>query len=116
MWKNSSKRASEANAMRYLPTPIIVRRFEEESFKPALPALALRWDPDATGVADRSWHLPDHLCINGPAPERFGCAIERIGEDAYHVKVLWNRLCLSWSSLTRRQILATALAHVLNIL
>src|SRR5437016_230033 len=54
--------------MQDLPRPEVVRCFFEESFQPPLPAMVLRWDPDGPGVTERSWYLPDGVCIKGPAP------------------------------------------------
>lgn len=99
-----------------LPKPEVVRCFVERSFQPPLPAMELRWDPDATGVADRAWYLPDNICLKGPAPERFGLTIRRRGDDAYQVRVCWNRLCLSWEGLTRVQIMSSSLAMLLQTL
>ena len=99
-----------------LPKPDVIRCFFEKSFEPHLPAMYLRWNPDAPGVAERTWYLPDSVSLKGPAPERFGIMINRHGSDAYQVRVLWNRLCLSWGDLTRVQIMASSLALILNAL
>jgi hypothetical protein len=102
--------------MQDLPRAQVLRCFAEESFQPPLPAMGLRWDADASGVAERVWHLPDGLCVRGPAPDRFGVAIQRCGEDSYQVRVLWNGLCLSWERLRRVQIMASSLALILAAL
>jgi hypothetical protein len=99
-----------------LPKPDVVRCFFEQSFVPPLAAMELRWDPDGAGVFERVWHLPESVMVKGPAPERFGVTIHRIGDNAYQVRILWNRLCLSWDSLTRRQIMTSSLAPVLSSL
>src|SRR5215510_10265194 len=102
--------------MQDLPRPEVLRCFFEESFQPPLPAMVLRWDPDGPGVTERSWYLPDGVCIKGPAPSRFGVTIQRRGEDAYQVRVLWNGLGLSWERLGRVPIMASSLALVLAAL
>ncbi len=102
--------------MQILPKPEITRCFFDKSFQPALPAMVLRWDPEAPGVMDRVWHLPGSVSFKGPAPERFGITIHRVDDDGYHVRVLWNQLCLSWESITRRQILTSSLALMLESL
>jgi hypothetical protein len=99
-----------------LPKPEVVRCFFEPSFDTPLPAMELRWDEDAPGVAERDWHLPERLLLKGPAPVRFGVTIERRGADSYHVRVLWNHLGMSWDHLTRVQIMTSSLALVLNAL
>jgi hypothetical protein len=99
-----------------LPKPEVARCFFERSFEPALPAMDLRWDLDAGGVAERTWQMPDGVVLKGATPDRFGVSIRRLGENSYSVRVLWNRLCLSWEQLTRVQIMASALAHLLKAL
>ena len=96
-----------------LPKPDVKRCFFEQHFDPPLAAMELRRDQE---TAERVWQLPDSVMIKGPAPVRFGVTIRRIGENAYDVRVLWNRLCLSWESLTRRQIMTSSLAPVLGSL
>src|ERR1700693_1189172 len=102
--------------MRDLPRPDVLRCFFEDSFQPPLPAMVLRWAEDAPGVADRIWHLPDGVCMKGLAPTRLVITIDRHGENAYQVRVLWNGLCLSWERLSRVQIMASSLAPVLAAL
>jgi hypothetical protein len=99
-----------------LPKPEVVSCFFEKSFEPHLPAMELCWDPDAPGVAERTWYLPDSVCLKGPAPYRFGITINRYGTDTYRVRVLWNRLCLTWDELNRVQIMTSSLALVLSAL
>ena len=99
-----------------LPKPDVARCFFERSFEPPLPAMQLHWHPDGPGVAERTWYLPDSVLLQGPAPQRFGITIHRQGRDSYQVRVLWNRLCLSWEELTRVQIMSSSLAIVLNAL
>ncbi len=99
-----------------LPKPEVVRCFFEKSFEPRLPAMELCWDPDAPGVAERTWYLPGSVSLKGPAPQRFGITIARYESDAYRVRVLWNRLSLNWDNLTRVQIMSSSIALVLNAL
>jgi hypothetical protein len=102
--------------METLPRPEVIRRFTDAACHPPLPALRLRWDTSAMGFSERLWDLPENVCVTGPAPERFGVSIERQGEDAYAVRVLWNRTYLSWTELTRVQLLTSALAPLLSAL
>jgi hypothetical protein len=99
-----------------LPKPNVVRCFFEHSFEPPLPAMDLRWDPDSSGAFERVWHLPESVMIKGPAPQRFGVTIHRLGDDMYKVRVVWNHLCLNWDKLTRRQIMTSSLALILGSL
>jgi hypothetical protein len=102
--------------MQQLPAPHIVRCYFETRFQPHLPAMELRWDPDAPGVADRPWFLPDDVCVKGPAPGRFGLTLHRHGDNSYQLRVLWNRLCLSWENLPRTEVMASSLPLILNAL
>src|SRR5262245_50451289 len=102
--------------MNFLPKPQVIRCYFESTASPNVPAMQLRWDPDTPGVADRTWHLPGGVSVNGPAPEQFGVTIQRDGDNAYHVRVLWNHLFLSWKNLTRVQIMTSALAPLLRSL
>lgn len=99
-----------------LPKPDIVRCFFEASFDPPLPAMELRWDSETPAAFERTWQLPDAMNIKGPAPSRFGVTIRRLAENSYQVRVLWNRVCLSWDDLPRRTILTSALAPLLTSL
>jgi hypothetical protein len=78
--------------------------------------MRLRWDAQALGFVDRHWDLPENVCIKGPAPERFGIRIDRQDEDSYAVRLLWDRTYLSWPDLKRAQLLASALAPLLDAL
>jgi hypothetical protein len=102
--------------METLPQPEVIRRFTDHDGQTALPAMRLRWDPNVMGFGERLWYLPENVCVTSPAPERFGVCIERHGEDAYAVRLLWNRTHLSWSSLTRVQLLTSALSPLLAAL
>ena len=76
-------------------------------------AMELCWNVDAPGVTDRLWHLPDGMSLKGPAPQRFGVTVHRTGPNAYRVRVLWNRTCVSWEGLTRAQVMASSFALIL---
>ena len=93
-----------------LPAPEVLRCYVHTGFQPHQSAMSLRWDPNALATAERLWYLPEEVCLTGPAPEEFGVTIQRRGDDAYAVRVLWNHTCLSWSTLTRVQLLTSALA------
>src|SRR4051812_34426334 len=116
-----------------LPAPDIVRRYVEDFFHPSAPAMSLRW-PGSVAHAERLWELPDGVHIVcaphaeprggppagaptvGPPPARFGYHLRRLGPDAYSLRVLWNGTCLNWASLTRMQLLSSALAPLLSAL
>jgi hypothetical protein len=94
-----------------LPEPEVVRCFFDESFQPRLPAMCLRWED---GSQDRLWELPDNVCLAGPPPARFGVSIHRRSPDAYTVRLLWNQTALSWPTLTRAELLGSALSPLLG--
>jgi hypothetical protein len=100
--------------MESLPAPEVVRCYVHTGFQPHLPAMELRWDPNALGTAERLWYLPEDVCLTGSAPEDFGVTIQRRAADGYAVRVLWDNTRLSWSSLTRVQLLTSALAPLLR--
>jgi hypothetical protein len=102
--------------METLTRPEVLRRYTDAACQPPLPAMRLRWDTSALGFGERLWYLPENLCITGPAPERFGIVVERHDDDSYAVRVLWNRMYLSWPDLTRVQLLTSALAPLLAAL
>ena len=99
-----------------LPRPEVRRCFFDKSFEPPLPAMALAWDHDAPGLAEHVWYLPGDVTVQGPAPDRFGVTVHRVGADSYRVRLLWNGLCLSWEHLTRVQVMTSALAPILAAL
>jgi hypothetical protein len=102
--------------MDFLPAPEVIRCYFDEGFQPHLPAMWLRWDADALGRSDRLWYLPEGVCLEGPPPERFGVNLQRLDTDDYAVRLLWNQSRLSWSSLTRVQLLTSALGPILRSL
>ena len=102
--------------MDYLPKPEVLRCYFENTIQPHIPAMNLRWDPDAPGVAERTWFLPEGVSIKSHAPDHFGVTIHRRGPNVYGVRVLWNQLSFSWQQLTRVQIMTSALAPLLRSL
>jgi hypothetical protein len=104
------------NEMELLSQPKVVESYLDNTFQPPVPALRLRWDVDSAAMAERSWYLPQHLTLKGPAPVRFGLSLVRVASDAYDVRLLWNEMCLSWAGLTRVQLLTSALSPVLRVL
>jgi hypothetical protein len=99
-----------------LPEPEVVRSFFDDSFHPRLPAMCLRWYDDSGPASERLWELPDGVCLAGPPPERFGVSIQRRAADTYSVRLLWNHTGLNWPSLTRAELLTSALAPLLAAL
>jgi hypothetical protein len=100
----------------FLPTPQVLQCCFEDSMQPHVPAMALRWDADAPGAAERTWYLPHGVCVQGHAPEKFGVTIQRLGTNCYRVRVIWNELYLCWNQLTRVEIMTSALAPLLRAL
>src|SRR5262245_26569669 len=76
-----------------------------------LEILHLRWE---SAPAERAWHLPAGVTITCPAPERFGVSLEAADNDSFHVRLAWNDLRLQWHGLSRRHIMASALAQILS--
>src|SRR5262245_8232360 len=99
--------------MPVLQAPEVLRSYLDEEFDPRIPALRLRWSTIGD-AGERIWELPEGVSIVGPPPERFGIRIERWAEDGYSVRLLWNRTLVSWSALTRVQLLTSSLAPVLR--
>lgn len=102
--------------MEFLPKPEVMRCFHDGGAAPHLSAMELRWNADAPGAVERVWHLPQGVTVHGSAPSRFGISIQRFGDDAYKVQLLWNRIYFAWSPLTRVQIMASSLSIVLQAL
>jgi hypothetical protein len=98
-----------------MPTPEVLRCYLDESFDPHLPAMCLRWQANS-GPGERLWELPEGVCMVGPAPQRFGVTIQRHATDSYAVRMLWDRTSFHWFSLTRAQLLGSALAPLLGAL
>jgi len=74
-WFNSA----ENRFMDFVTRPEVVRCYFDTTVQPHIAAMKLRWDPDAPGVGDRVWHLPDGVSVKGPAPEHFGVTIIAAG-------------------------------------
>jgi hypothetical protein len=99
-----------------LPEPQVVRCYFDESFVPSLPAIRLRWKSEPAGPRERSWSLPEGVCLTGPLPEHFGIEIHRQEEDGYTVRLLWDRVGLTWPLLSRAQLFDCALPPLLSAL
>jgi hypothetical protein len=97
-----------------LPAAEVVRKYVDETFDPHTPVLALRWDAD--GPAERLWELPEGLCVVGGPPTRLGLAIRRQPGGDYAVRLLWERTLLSWSALSRLEMLGSCLGPLLAAL
>jgi hypothetical protein len=102
--------------MELLPAPRILRCYFDNAVRPAIPAMELRWDPDAPGAAERTWSLPCRLTLKGAAPTHFGVTIHRLDVNSYRVHLLWDSMSFCWSGLTRLQIMTTSLTQVLRAL
>jgi hypothetical protein len=97
-----------------MPAVEVLRCYFDETFEPHLLAMCLRWE--VAGAGERLWELPEGVTIVGPAPQRFGFSVRRLDADAYSARLLWDRTCLTWPSLSRRDLLGSALARVLAAL
>jgi len=100
---------------RTLPAAEVVRKFIDEAFDPVAPVLVLRW-PAGEGQAERLWELPEGLCVAGAAPNRFGWRIRRTGADTYGVRLVWDRTVLTWSNLSRVELLGCCVGSMLAAL
>jgi hypothetical protein len=96
-----------------LSAPEVVRCYFDESFDPPLPAMILDW---VGGPPERLWELPEGFTHCGPAPRHFGISIRRLSRDDYAVRLLWDRTSIIWQSLSRMQLLASALHNLLGSL
>ena len=76
--------------------------------------MQLRWRGD--GASERVWHLPKGVTIVSAAPTRFGMAIERVGDDAFTLRLTWNEVHFSWSRLRRADVMTSSLSLVLHAL
>ena len=74
-----------------------------------------RWPGNLSHV-QKLWELPDGVNIVGAPPQCFGFHLQRTGSDVYSLRVLWNNTCLSWATLSRMQLLSSALAPLLAAL
>jgi hypothetical protein len=99
-----------------MPTPEVIRCYFDDRFDPPLPAMCLHWPAEISTNLNQGWNLPAGICLTGPPPEQFGISIRREGEDAYIVRLLWNRTCLTWHYLTRAELLASSLLPLLEAL
>jgi hypothetical protein len=100
-----------------LPTPQVLRSYFDDQFEPRLPVTCLRWQEDPSEEADAvAWDLPGGVRLEGPPPRCFGWGVHRHGPDAYAVRMLWDRTGFTWASLTRAELLRTALVPLLAAL
>ncbi len=99
-----------------LPTAAVLRRYFDERGGPMLPAYELRWEAADGHTTERLWELPEGVCVVGPPPTKFGFKVDRVGVDAYAVRLLWDHTRLSWERLARVQLLASALAALTGAL
>jgi hypothetical protein len=97
---------------RSLPTAEIVRKYVDDHFDANVPVLVLRWPADEA-QAERLWELPEGVCLAGSAPKRFGYLFRRTPDDLYQVRLAWNRTVLSWSAVSRMELLASSLGSLL---
>jgi hypothetical protein len=96
--------------------PEVLRCYFDKTVQPPIPAMQLVWASDMAGAAERLWHLPGGVALKGPAPEYFGVTIERQHVNSYRLRILWNKLYLNWSQLSRLHIMACSLGPVLRAL
>jgi hypothetical protein len=101
--------------MESLPRPTILESYVDKRFQPSMPAFRLRWEP-TQGTTERRWYLPQHLTLTGPAPERFGLTVLRRGADSYSASMIWNDMNLTWTDLSRVQLLTSAVTPILRAL
>jgi hypothetical protein len=100
--------------MMTLPAPEVVRSYFDDAFDPQLPAVSLRWGGDEP--PERVWELPEGVSLVGPAPSRFGFRARPRRDGSYEVRLLWDRTCFSWPSVSRVQLLGSSLAPLLAAL
>jgi hypothetical protein len=99
---------------RILCQPEIVRCYFDEVFDARVPAMCLRWKSETHESAEQTWELPEGIRLVGPAPQRFGVSFRRHGTDGYAVRLLWDRTCMYWPTLTRRALMASSLVPLLE--
>ncbi|NBO92764.1 MAG: hypothetical protein EBV06_10720 [Planctomycetia bacterium] len=97
---------------RSLPTAEVVRKYIDEAFDTHSPVLVLRW-PGDVGQSERLWELPGGLCVAGFPPTRLGYVIRRTTVDTFAVRLVWDRTILSWSGVSRMELMATCLGSLL---
>jgi hypothetical protein len=100
--------------VRHLSQPEIVRCYIDEVFDARVPAMCLRWESEARESPEQTWELPQGIRVVGPAPVRFGVSIRRHGKDGYAVRLLWDYTCMYWPTLTRRALMVSSLASLLE--
>jgi hypothetical protein len=105
----SGERKREERMVKSLSPPRIVRTYLDDAFDSFIPAMYLQWEEND----ERIWELPADVRLSGPAPERFGVRIRRHNTDGYTVRLLWDRTYLHWPTVTRRELMTSALAPLL---
>ncbi len=98
-----------------LPPAEVVRKYIDEEFDLHTPVQVLRW-PGDPAPAERLWDLPEGLCVVGGPPTRLGVSIRRQNGSAYAVRLLWERSVLSWTGLSRAEVLGSCLGPLLAAL
>jgi hypothetical protein len=99
-----------------LPAPEVLRCYFDEDFEPHLPAMRLRWGSTEKPASDQLWRMPEGVSLHCPPPGCFGISIERLASDAYSVRLLWDRTCLIWLSLSQGQMMESDLSSLLAAL
>jgi hypothetical protein len=102
--------------MEFLPRPTVLETVFDSRLTPPLRVSTLRWNPDAPGVAERTWHLPMHVSVKSPAPERFGIDVQATGTARYRVRLVWDDLHLCWDNLHAHEVMTGSLAQLLRAL
>ncbi len=101
-------------SMDALPTPQVEYHTVDSASRTAIAACVLRWPSHVP--SDTAWHLPGGLTLAGALPERFGVTIRRRHIDDYALHLVWDEMFLTWQSLSRDAIRASALAPMLSAL
>src|SRR5262245_3766085 len=101
--------------MESLAEPKVLRSFCDATVAPKISALELRWPADAA-TAERIWHFPQGVSVHSPAPRCFGLAVERLGDDAFKVQLLWNQTGFAWNRLRRVDVMTSSLSLILKAL
>jgi hypothetical protein len=106
--------AAHDHAAVELRPPQVVGCGFDPAFQTSPAVMRLRWSGGLP--SRRAWNLPGGVCVSGPPPENFGITVRRQADDTYYVDLLWDRMFLCWASLTRGQLVESALLPLLRIL
>ena len=96
-----------------LPAPEVLRCYFDDTLEPQVPAMHLRW---GNHRLEKLWELPEGVTLLGPAPECFGVSVQRMERDVYHVRLVWDKSCFVWPSISRPQLVTSAITSVLRSL